>query len=393
MTAESRVDIKAIVDRVGPIAREHAEESERLRQLAQPVVDVMIEQRVFKCLVPHALGGLELDPVSFHELTEELSRVDASTGWCAWIPGAGAWGLGGVDDATAEEQYARPDACGAGALFPFGRAEVVEGGYKVTGRWPYASGCNHATNIGGFCNVFDGDTMRMSPFGMPEIRSVSVPAAEARIFDTWKVSGLAGSGSHDVAIEGKFVPERHTRALGPGGARGKHYQSALYGFPFMAIFASPIGSVATGIAQGAIDEAIRIAQTKKQAMSEVPMRQRPIFQLYIADAIAAVSSARAWHRQELESMWATAKAGQPVDLQARARLMLASTNATRSAAHATQLAYTACGGSANYLNSPMQRSLRDVQAVTQHAGTSPNNFESASKILLGLPPESPMILL
>lgn len=393
MVVEAPVDVTKIVERIAPVAREYADQSERDRNLAQPIVDAMIEQRVFKQLVPESLGGLELDPVTFHVLTEELSRVDGSTGWCAWIPAAGSWGLGGGDDAVAEQQYARPDACGAGAFFPFGRAEVVAGGYKVTGRWPYASGCQHATTIGGFCNVFDGDTMRMSPFGMPEIRSVSVPREDARIIDTWHVNGLSGTGSHDIAIEGKFVEERATRALGPGSSRASKFQSPLYAFPFLGIFASPIGSVATGIAQGAIDEAIRLAQSKKQAMSQLTMRERPVFQLYIADAIAAVSSARAWHRAEVESTWATVKAGNIPDLNQRARLILAATNATRSAAHAVQLAYTACGGSANYLSSPLQRSLRDVHAVTQHAGTSPNNFESASKILLGLAPDNPMFLL
>src|SRR6185295_10726896 len=129
---ESRVDVAKIVERIAPVAREYAEQSEHDRNLAQPVVDAMIEQRVFKMLVPQSLGGLELDPLTFHVLTEELSRADGSTGWCAWIPAAGSWGFGSTEDSVAEEQYARPDACGAGAFFPFGRAEVVDGGYKVT---------------------------------------------------------------------------------------------------------------------------------------------------------------------------------------------------------------------------------------------------------------------
>jgi alkylation response protein AidB-like acyl-CoA dehydrogenase len=392
MAVEFSVDLAKIVDRIAPVARQYADDSERNRNLAQPIVDAMIEQRVFKMLVPQSLGGLELDPLTYHVLTEELSRVDGSTGWCAWIPASGSWGMGSSDDAGAEEQYARPDACVAGAFFPFGRAEVVDGGYKVSGRWPYASGCQHATTIGGFCNVFEGETMRLSPFGTPEIRSVSVPREDARIIDTWHVNGLSGTGSHDIAIEGKFVAERYTRALGPG-PRGKHFQSPLYAFPFLGIFASPIASVATGIAQGAVDEAIRLAQSKKQVMSEVTIRERPVFQLHMADAIAAVSSARAWHRAEVQSTWATVKAGGMADINQRARLMLAAANATRSAAHAVHLAYTACGGSANYLSSPLQRSLRDVHAVTQHAGTSPNNLESASKLLLGLAPDNPMYLL
>ncbi len=387
------VNLEEIVARIAPIAKENAEVSERNRNLAPAVVEAMIEERLFKTLTPRSLGGLELNPVEFHDIVEMLARVDGSTGWCAWIPGAGAWAASTAPDDVAEEMQLPREACGAGAIFPPGRAEPVDGGYLVNGRWPYASGCQHSTFLGGFCNVFEGDTMRMSPFGMPEIVGVTVPASSAKIYDTWHVNGLAGTGSHDIAIEGKVVPARYARPLGPGGQKGKHFQSATFNYPFMAIFGSPIGSIATGIAQGAIDEAMSMAQTRKQAMSTQAMRERPVFQLHIADAIAAVRSARAWHREETASMWETVRAGQVPDMQARARLTLASSNATRAAAHATQLAYIACGGAANYLTSPLQRSLRDVHAATQHAGTSPNNFEASAKLLLGLPLDNPMFLL
>ena len=196
------------------------------------------------------------------------------------------------------------------------------------------------------------------------MRSVGVRRDEAQILDTWHVSGLAGSGSHDVVIENLFVPEKYTRAIGPA-PKGKHFQSPIYNYPFMAIFGSPIGSVATGIARGAIDEAIRVGTAKKPVTGDVALRERPVFQLHIADAIAAMNSAKAWHMQEVDSMWQTVAAGGVPDIEARARLTLASAHATRSAAHAVQLAYTACGGSANYKTSPLQRALRDVHATTQ----------------------------
>lgn len=392
MSIYSDVDIAAIVNRIGPVARQHADDSEQQRNLAQPVVEVMIEQKAFKTMTPKSLGGLELDPVSFHRIIEDLSVWDASTGWCAWIPGTGGWGSSNADDDVAEERLGPADACGAGALFPPGRAVPVEGGYMVTGRWPYGSGCGHATTLGGFCNVYEGDTLRMSPFGMPEMLSVGVRRDEAQILDTWHVSGLAGSGSHDIVIDNVFVPEKYTRVIGPA-PKGKHFQSPIYNYPFMAIFGSPIGSVATGIARGAIDEAIRVGSAKKPVTTDTPLRDRPVFQLYVADAIAAMSSAKAWHMQEVDTMWQTVAAGGVPDLEARGRLILASTHATRSAAHAVQLAYTACGGSANYKTSPLQRALRDVHATTQHAGTSPHNLESSAKLLLGMAPDNPMIFL
>jgi indole-3-acetate monooxygenase len=380
------------VQEIEPIIRAHADESERERRLAGPIADAMFESGMFKLLSPVSLGGRETDPVTFHRVVEDLARIDGSSGWCVHIAGAGAWGAAGAEDETAEEAWGGQRSCGAGAFFPFGRAQAMEGGFKVNGRWPYASGAMHATRLGGFCNTFDGDTVRMSPFGMPEIRSVSIPASEARIFDTWHVNGLAGTGSHDIAIEDKFVAERYTSVLG-SGRKGKHFQSALYNFPFMGFFATPIAAVALGIARGAVQTAIDVAQTKVSASAMVNLRDRPVFQLHIADAISEESSARAWLYAELENAWRLVLAEQPVSMEDRARLMMSAANATRSSARAVELAYIASGGSANYLSSPLQRSLRDIHAVTQHAGTSPHNFEATGKVLLGLPPDSPFLLL
>jgi alkylation response protein AidB-like acyl-CoA dehydrogenase len=261
----------------------------------------------------------------------------------------------------------------------------------VTGRWPYASGSGHSTWLAGFCNTFDGETLRQSMMG-PEVRVCAVPKSEAKVVDTWKVMGLCGTGSNDIVLESKFVPARQTAVMGPGQA-GKHFKSALYRYPFLALFGSPIATTGLGIASGAIDGLIEVARTKISAGTTGALNQRPMFQVLLADAVAVQSSARAWLFQELESAWEKVEGGQPVPVADRARIQLASAHATRSAAQATELVYRAAGGSANYRSSPLQRALRDVNALTQHAGTSPHQLPGMAAILAGLPPDNPMLLL
>jgi hypothetical protein len=149
---------------------------------------------------------------------------------------------------------------GAGAVYPFGRAAVTDGGHIVSGRWSYSSGCQHSSWLTVFCHVFDGDAPRLTAASTPEVRVAFVPTTGAVIHDTWDVSGLVGTGSHDFTIEPVFVPEAYSYRLWPGAPRGGAFQGPLYRFPFWGFFAVPIGAVALGIAQGAVDACMEIAQ-------------------------------------------------------------------------------------------------------------------------------------
>jgi alkylation response protein AidB-like acyl-CoA dehydrogenase len=142
----------------------------------------------------------------------------------------------------------------AGSVAPAGTATVVAGGYRVSGRWPYASGSQHCTWVFGGCHVLHGDQPRLTAAGAPEVRMVLIPAAQATILeDTWEVSGLAGTGSHDFTVAHVFVPDAYTWCFGPDMPRGPHYQGPLYRFPLVGLFRLPVSAVALGIAQGALE--------------------------------------------------------------------------------------------------------------------------------------------
>jgi alkylation response protein AidB-like acyl-CoA dehydrogenase len=264
----------------------------------------------------------------------------------------------------------------------------------VTGRWSYASGCQHSTWIFCCCEVFDGDQRRLMEDGEPDVRLFFIPIGQISIVETWDVSGLVGTGSHDVVIDQVFVPSAYTCAFKPGiTPQGARYQSPVYRYVLYASFALPIGAVALGIAQGALDACLELAQSKKPNVGTETLRDRSLFQVRVAEAVALLRSARAWLHMTVEQTWQSHLAHGQVSFDERADLLLAAANATRSAAAAVDILYTAAGASANYRRSPLQRALRDIHAATQHVGTAASQFESAGRMLLGLPPLQSLIFI
>jgi alkylation response protein AidB-like acyl-CoA dehydrogenase len=378
-----------------PLIREHADAAEQQRRLSQPVVTALAEAGIFRMYTPHALGGFEVEPLTFYRVVEALARIDGSTGWCAFIAGCNPlMGAYLADQAAAEVFGRNPHAIIAGVVFPYGKAVVRDGGYVMSGHWSYGSGCQHSTWVFCFCNVFDGDQIRLTASGEPEVRALFVPMAQVSIVDTWDVSGLAGTGSHDVVIDEVFVSGEYTCAFGPGMTpQSTYYQSLLYRYPLYVSFALPIGAVTLGIAQGAVDAGLELAQAKRPAGTTTLLQERTMFQIRLAEAVALVRSARAWLHATVQQAWETVQARGEVSFAARADILLAAANATRSAASAVDIVYTAAGATANYRSSPLQRALRDVHAATQHMGTAPQQFESAGRMLLGLQPLQPLILI
>lgn len=384
------------VQQLAPLIREHTDRGERERHLMDPVVEALQDAELYRMLVPHTWGGLQVDPLTLYHVVEAVARVDGSTGWCLFINGCAPISAAFLRDEAAEAilgHSARTII--SGAVFPFGRAVSRPGGYLVSGRWAYASGCWHSTWHLAFCHVYEnGSTQpRMHPAGGPEVLVVHVPRAQMQILDTWDVSGLAATGSHDVVIEETFVPDAFAWPMVPQAPKGAHFSAPLYRFPFAGFFSWPMAAVALGIAQGAIDEITTMALHKTPRQVTGTLREQPLFQMQLAQAVALVSSARAWLHAVITKAWEQIRRGEEVTVAERAAFLLAATNATRSAAAAVDLVYTAGEGSANYRHSPLQRQLRDIHAVTQHVSTAPKQYAASGRMLLGLPPDHPTVLL
>ena len=394
-TATATTDLTARAKAIAPIVAEEADAAERDRRLTDRTVEAMKEQGLIGIWAPRSLGGLEVSPGEGFRLFEEVAKTHASAAWNLWI-----WSTGGQLSATLSEEGIAEmfadgptGAIGAGGLFPLAPATPVEGGYRVTGRWPYCSGSGHARWLGGGTAVLgeDGQPRMIMP-GVPEMRFVTFRREEVDILDTWHVLGLRATGSNDVTVEDGFAPDHLTSGFGPLSPKGKHFQGPLYRYPILGALAAPIGVIALGAARHALDEFVKLAKSKTPNTSQTKLTELGAVQHEVAEAHAAIESARAWLYETVEDAWQTTLAGQPVSMEQRRDLTLAAAHATRSASRAAGIAHVHAGGTAVYETSPIERCFRDVHAATQHAGTAPRAFAGAGRLLLGLTPDNPLIL-
>lgn len=214
----STFDPLAAACALGPLIAATADEAEANRRFPKTVFEAMAEARIFRAMVPRAAGGDELDPITVLDVVEAISRMDGSAGWLAMI-GSGAGFLSGYLEAdVATAIFEAPQACLCGNLgFPGARAVRVSGGYRVTGRWPFVSGCEHSTWISGNALVFDDDsTQCVNADGSPSTRIMLFPREAITILDTWSATGLRATTSHDVTVDDLFVPEEHSFAWSEG---------------------------------------------------------------------------------------------------------------------------------------------------------------------------------
>ena len=283
---------------------------------------------------------------------------------------------------AAREIYGAPDAVVAGALRPSGRARLVDGGFVVDGRWSFASGIRHSAWWNAGCLVAPDRGAKDAPRSpAPEHWLVFFPAADGELIDNWDVGGLRGTGSHDYAVSGLFVPEARAipfdaapRAPGP-----------LYRLPRQALLDNTMAALPLGIARTAIDTLVEIAAGgKRPAGAGVPLAERTTVQADVARAEALYLSGRSFLYDSVRLSWEAVQAGCELSVREVAVLRLARTHAVQAAVQAVDLVYTDAGGAAIYTRNPLERCFRDIHAVTQHVSMNPANYEVSSRVLLGL---------
>ncbi len=389
MVAATLTDQAGVLERaraLRPLVESVRDEMEAQRRMPQPLVQAMCDARLFHLLAPKSVGGLEVDPITFGAVIEEVSAMDGSAGWNLMIGSGGSLFAGFLPAHVAKEAFGSPNSIVAGAIAPTGRAVVEDSGYRVDGRWSFGSGIHQASWVAGNCLVFDGDAPRMDG-GLPVFRLMLVPARDVEIHDVWHVSGLCGTGSQDFSMAGLFVPEERTFI--PFVSEPIH-DGALYRLP-VTWFASQIALVPLGIARLAIDTLVELATTKVPMRfgAPLPLRERGRAQGAVAQAEALLGSARAYFFEAQEEMWETVKAGGEPSPQQRAKLRLATISAATACAQAVDLVYQTGGGTSIYNRSLLQRCFRDVHAATQHVAVAPDGLEDVGRVMFGLQPSSP----
>jgi alkylation response protein AidB-like acyl-CoA dehydrogenase len=372
MPATTTEPILDAVQALAPSITARAEEIERARRLPPDLVDELLGAGCFRMLVPRSHGGAQLDLPVQMQVLEELARADASVAWDVAIGSEGPVLFRMLPRTSFDALYAAgPDVIMAGAAKPTGSATPVEGGYRVTGRWAFASGCQHAHWFVGHCVVDDGRE--------PPVRMMVLPPSDFEIEDTWSVSGLCGTGSHDVVVNGAFVPDELSFVLGSEPS----VDVPPLRIPELTRAGIQIASVTVGVAHGALDEILALAIDKTPTFAEEPLASNPLFQDRFGEAATQLRAARAALRAEADIVWAKAQAGSPFTPEDRAHVRGITTWATRTAAAVVNTAYEAGGSSSIYTSNPLQRRLRDAHALTQHFAMKADTFTKVGAVLAG----------
>jgi alkylation response protein AidB-like acyl-CoA dehydrogenase len=351
-----------------------AAEIERARRVPRDLLEDLVAAGCFKVLLPPSHGGLGSDLSSAMRVFETLARADASVGWTVMI-GASCWcDVVGLPRATFDQLFAaRRHVIMAGVFSPSGAISAEGNGYRVKGRWSFASGCEHADWLFGNCIEGIAD-------GVPQLRMALFSPDQVVIEDTWNVSGLSGTGSHHFRVDGVLVPSARTFAP---LADDPCIDDVIARVPVPALLSLEIGSVAVGIAQGALDDVIALAVDKMPLLAQSTLAKNAHFQFELARADTELCAARALLYESAGSIWATVARGSPLTLDQRARVRAAAVWATERAAEVATSAYRAGGGGALYAASPLQRRLRDINAVAQHFLVRPDTLTTAGAILAG----------
>jgi alkylation response protein AidB-like acyl-CoA dehydrogenase len=368
---------------LAPEIRALAEQIEQERALPEPLVDRLAEAGLFKMTVPGVLGGSEVDPTTVVRVIEELSRTDGSTGWCVTV--ANQLGLlgGYLPEGVAHEVFSRGlRAYVAGVVRSAGRALAVDGGYRVTGRWRFASGCRHATWLTGVADIYDGDSARCGADGQPERRWLLFPSSVCEIVDTWHVTGLRGTGSHDFRVDDVFVAGDHSLPLMcffPSPRNPAPQPGPLYPFGIGVVDTS-FAAVALGIARGAIDAIV--GRGSLPAPAEVPglLRDQPMIQAQVGHAEAQLRAARGGILDAVGEAWNEVQHTGEFTTERWTILKLMSMHATVVAAEVVTTLWYAAGASSIFVGNPLERRFRDVHVTAQRFRQE--TYAEAGRLLL-----------
>ncbi|MEH1102127.1 acyl-CoA dehydrogenase family protein [Micromonospora sp. CPCC 205561] len=382
MEDQHRDRLIGAVDGLLPEVSRRAGEIEAARGLPADLLDGLRGAGCFRMFVPRSHGGYEADPRTGLRVLERLARADGSTGWTVMIGAETPHLLAMLPRDRFDEIYADgPDVVVGGGFAPQGRAEPTDGGFRVTGRWAFASGSRHADWIFGNCVLADGGE---AAGAAPRMRSMLFPASRVTVHDTWHALGLRGTGSHDVEVTDAFCPTEESFDLFTGVpcVPGPGYVAPLVHFVLH------LGAVAVGIAQGALDDMVSLLDGGRQRLyARQSLADSPAFRLQLGRADLDVRAARALLRDLADELWA-ACATDPAAIPAlHPRISAALPWVTERAAAAVDTCYRAGGGGAARDSSPLQRRFRDIHTFSQHAAAAEGWLANNGARLLGRPVE------
>ncbi|MEV4431163.1 3-hydroxy-9,10-secoandrosta-1,3,5(10)-triene-9,17-dione monooxygenase oxygenase subunit [Streptomyces sp. NPDC049602] len=385
-------DVLAAVRALAPALRERAAEAEALRRVPDRSVEELEDAGFFRLLRPRTYGGLAADPAVFYAAVHEIARACGSTGWAASVLGVHPWYVAQFDPQAQEEVWGADGStriCSSHA--PTGEVTPVDGGFRLSGRWHFSAGCDHArwALLGGLVTDGDGRPVDMLTF--------LVPCADYRVDDVWDTVGLRGSGSNDLVVEDAFVPAHRTLGYGPVTTLrcpGQEvHPEPLYRLPYAAVFTTAISTAMVGIAEGAHEDQVAAARERLKAPQGRGAAEDPFAQVRIARAAGEIDAARLQLHRNMTELYALARGGAPIPMELRARTRRDQALATERALTAVDLLMENAGrGPLRVGDDVLQRAWRDLHTGR---GQAANDVERAlvlyAQDALGMDVHDPML--
>ena len=378
MNAPSGVDLGERARAIAPLIARETDEIERTRRLTDPVVGALIENGLYRALLPQSLGGAEAPPEAFMQMLEEIAKADASTAWCLGQCAVCAMIAASLDHDSAQEIFnTAPGILAWGAIGH--EARIVEGGYRVTARWDFASGSRQASWLGAHVRIVGADgAPRKNADGSAEVRTILFPVASAVLHDVWQAIGLAGTGTDSYEVADLFIPERFTAFRDvPSALREK---GPLYRIGTGSTFSLGFAAVSLGVARAMLDAATELARGKA-SFGIKPMRDNNAVQAAIGRAEGDLRAARAFLYATAASVWRDLQEGD-MTTEHRISLRLASTWTIHRAASVVEAAYRMAGATAVFRANPFERRFRDMHAITQQIQARDTHYEDVGKAIL-----------
>jgi 3-hydroxy-9,10-secoandrosta-1,3,5(10)-triene-9,17-dione monooxygenase len=367
-----------------PALAERAQEADQLRRVPDATIAAFQDAGFFRILQPSRWGGLELDPQAFFDVQVTIGAACPSSAWVLGVLTVHAWQLALFPLAAQEEVWGSDRSTLISSSYaPTGKVTRADGGYRISGRWSFSSGCDHCQWI------FLGGMVPPATEGAPpEMRTFLLPRRDYRIEDNWHVIGLRGTGSKDIVVDDVFVPEHRTHRLIDGFKRSspgnEHNPAPLYRLPFGQVFVRSVSSTAIGVAQGALDAYRKNTASRIAASDGAKVALDPSAQVIASNAAVVIEDLRATLRRNFDEMMAAVRAGEDIALERRLKYRLDSSLAVTRSLEVVDTLFTESGGRAIFTSSPLARYFLDIHAARAHYANNPEKpARNYGGVLLG----------
>ncbi|MER7692000.1 hydroxylase [Streptomyces sp. NPDC097610] len=385
------------VGQYGPKLAELAPGNEKLGKLSDETVGLLRSAGVLRLLQPVKFGGYAAHPRDFAEAVMAVARHDGAAGWVCGVVGVHPWEAAQMDPRVAQEIWGEnPETWIASPYMPNGIAEPVDGGYVLSGRWPFSSGTDHADWVFLGALVGDGKGRPASP---PQVLHVILPRSSYEIIDdSWDVIGLCGTGSKDVVVEGAFIPSYRTvnqdEVSAGEAAVSNGVGEALYRLPFTSMFPLGITSAVIGICEGALD--IHLAQQRDRvAVTGVQVRDDPYVLYAAGEAAAEIAASRVQLIDGISRVYDRVVAGETVSIEERSDVRRNQVRCAWRAVSALDEIFARSGGNVIRRDNPLQRYWRDAHVGLSHMIHVPGvayHANSLAQMGVDLPPQLRVML-